>query len=144
FSLGGAKRDRMLSAAIGDGGGRGALVLGPEFSRQPDGASRTSQPEASIASGSSAVASPTYSSACSAGSRLRIAKAYTARPRSATVRTSHPNVSSLRGPWRPSSGIELGVLMSKELRYEIAPMPSRYGQSQTALRQSSDTLRSLV
>src|SRR5213076_3410775 len=57
---------------------------------------------------------------------------------------SQPNVSSLRGPWRPSSGIELGVLVSKELRYEIAPMPSRYGQSQAALHQSSDTAWSLV
>src|SRR5438093_9117723 len=57
---------------------------------------------------------------------------------------SQPNVSSLRGPLRPSSGIELGVLVSKELRYEIAPMPSRYGQSHAALRQSSDTVCSLL
>src|SRR5439155_14000110 len=56
---------------------------------------------------------------------------------------SQPNVSSLRGPWRPSSGIELGVLVSKELRYEIAPMPRRYGQSHTALRESNDTGLSL-
>jgi hypothetical protein len=51
------------------------------------------------------------------------------------------DVSSLRGPWRPSRGIELGVRRSNELRYEIVPMPSRYGQSQTALRQSSDSVR---
>src|SRR5436190_9736782 len=66
------------------------------------------------------------------------------RLRSATARMSQPNVSSLRGPWRPSSGIELGVLVSNELRYEIAAMPSRYGQSHAALRQSSDTVRLLV
>ena len=57
---------------------------------------------------------------------------------------SQPKVSSLRGPSRPSSGIELGVLVSNELRYEIAPMPSRYGQSHAALRQSSDIVRALV
>jgi len=56
---------------------------------------------------------------------------------------SQPNVSPLRGPWRPSSGTELGVLVSNELKYEIAPMPSRYGQSQTALRQSSDRFRAV-
>src|SRR4051794_23899211 len=56
---------------------------------------------------------------------------------------SQPNVSTLRGPCRPSSGIELGVLVSNELRYEIPPMPSRYGQSQTALRQSSDRFRAV-
>src|SRR5207248_10203256 len=78
------------------------------------------------------------------GSRLRMAKAYTARLKSATARTSQPNVSSLRGPWRPSSGIELGVLVSNELRYEIAAMPSRNGQSHAAHRQSSDTVRLLV
>src|SRR5436190_8737474 len=60
------------------------------------------------------------------------------RLRSATARMSQPNVSPLRGPWRPSSGTELGVPVSNELKYEIAPMPSRYGQSQTALPQSSD------
>src|SRR5204863_8832694 len=57
---------------------------------------------------------------------------------------SQPNVSSLRGPCRPSSGIELDVLVSKELRYEIAPMPSRYGHSHAAPRQSSDPDRSFV
>src|SRR5438046_9344525 len=65
------------------------------------------------------------------------------RLRSATARMSQPNVSSLRGPWRPSSGTELGVPVSNELKYEIAPMPSRYGQSQTALRQSSDRFRAV-
>src|SRR5947208_17085403 len=65
------------------------------------------------------------------------------RLRSATARMSQPNVSPLRGPWRPSSGTELGVLVSNELKYEIAPMPSRYGQSQTALRQSSDRFRAV-
>src|SRR3954464_15048267 len=54
---------------------------------------------------------------------------------------SQPNVSTLRGPCRPSSGIELGVSVSNELRHEIAPMPSRYGQSHTALSQSSDRFR---
>ena len=54
---------------------------------------------------------------------------------------SQPNVSSLRGPWRSISGIELGVLVSNELRYEITPIPSRYGQSHTALRQSSEGVR---
>src|SRR5512133_2951724 len=63
------------------------------------------------------------------------------RLRSATARMSQPNVSSVRGPWRPSSGTELGVLVSNELKYEIAPMPTRYGQSQTALRPSSDRFR---
>src|SRR5256714_9357958 len=65
------------------------------------------------------------------------------RLKTATTRMSQPNVSTLRGPCRPSSGIELGVLVSNELRYEIAPMPSRYGQSQTALRQSSDRFRAV-
>src|SRR3954447_19252765 len=40
--------------------------------------------------------------------------------------------------------MELGVAVSKELRYEIVPMPSRYGQSQTALRQSSDSVGAFV
>ena len=57
---------------------------------------------------------------------------------------SQPNVSSLRGPWRPTSGTELGVFVSKELRYEIAPIPSRYGQSHVAPRQSSDTAGPLL
>jgi len=48
------------------------------------------------------------------------------------------------GPWRPSRGIELGVRVSKELKYEIAPRPSRYGQNQPALRQSSDSVRAFV
>src|SRR6476659_6822115 len=65
------------------------------------------------------------------------------RLRSATARMSHPKVRPLRGPWRPRSGTELGVLVSNELKYEIAPMPSRYGQSQTALRQSSDRFRAV-
>src|SRR5436189_4688796 len=65
------------------------------------------------------------------------------RLKSATARMAQPNVSPLRGPWRPSSGTELGVLVSNELRYEIAPMPSRYGQSQAALRQSSDWFRAV-
>src|SRR4051794_40693298 len=56
---------------------------------------------------------------------------------------SQPNESSLRGPWRPNSGTELGVLVSKELRYEIAPIPSKYGQNHLALRQSSDSVRLL-
>src|SRR3954453_8492201 len=63
--------------------------------------------------------------------------------KTATARMSQPKVRSFRGPCRPSSGIELGVLVSNELRYEIAPMPSRYGQSQTALRQSSDRFRAV-
>src|SRR5256885_728456 len=57
---------------------------------------------------------------------------------------SQPNVSSLRGPWRPTSGIELGVLVSNELRYEIAAIPSKYGHSHAALPQSSDSWRLLV
>src|SRR5215210_6498369 len=65
------------------------------------------------------------------------------RLKTATARMSQPNVSPLRGPWRPSSGTELGVLVSNELKYEIASMPSRYGQSQTALRQSSDRFRAV-
>src|SRR5215208_2357194 len=65
------------------------------------------------------------------------------RLKTATARMSQPNLSSFRGPWRPSSGIELGVLVSNELRYEIAPMPSMYGQSQAALRQSSDSFRAV-
>src|SRR4051795_5090957 len=63
--------------------------------------------------------------------------------KTATARMSQPKVRSFRGPCRPSSGIELGVLVSNELRYEIAPMPSRYGQSQTALCQSSDRFRAV-
>src|SRR3954465_15575280 len=63
------------------------------------------------------------------------------RLKTATTRMSQPDVSTFRGPWRSSSGIELGVLVSNELRYEIAPMPRRNGQSQTALRQSSDRIR---
>src|SRR3954449_4571944 len=65
------------------------------------------------------------------------------RLKTATTRMSQPKVSSFRGPCRPISGIELGVLVSNELRYEIAPMPSRNGQSQTALRQSSDRFRAV-
>src|SRR3954454_24965153 len=63
--------------------------------------------------------------------------------KSATARMSQPNVNSFRGPCKPSSGIELGVFVSNELRHEIAPMPSRYGQSHTALRQSSGRLRAV-
>src|SRR3954471_11957508 len=65
------------------------------------------------------------------------------RLKTATTRMSQPKVSSFRGPCRPIRGIELGVLVSNELRYEIAPMPSRYGQSQTALRQPSDRSRAV-
>src|SRR5690242_4005609 len=66
-----------------------------------------------------------------------------AKLKSATARMSHPNVSSFFGPCSPSSGIELGVLVSNELRYEIVPMPSKYGQSHAALRQSNEGRRAL-
>src|SRR3954452_13826087 len=65
------------------------------------------------------------------------------RLKRATRRMSQPNVSTLRGPCKPSSGTELGVLVSNELRYEIAPIPSRYGHSHAALRASSERLRAL-
>src|SRR3954453_11563387 len=61
--------------------------------------------------------------------------------RTATARTSQPKVRVLRGPWSPSSGIELGVPVSNELKYEIVAIPNKYGQSHIALRQSSGSAR---
>src|SRR3954469_12372545 len=56
--------------------------------------------------------------------------------RSATASTSHPKGSTSRGPCSPISGTWLRSFVSNELRYEITPIPTRYGQSQTALAQS--------
>src|SRR5947209_1723614 len=61
-----------------------------------------------------------------------------ARLNTAMTRMSQPKVRSFRGPFNHVLKMALGVCRSKELKYEIAPRPTRYGQSQAALGRSSD------